>query len=62
LRWYRLVFLCRYANQDVYRLLGRDPMTHPLSEFELALFEGALVDTLDREFAKPTETTHADDD
>lgn len=46
--------LCRYGNQDIFRLLGRDPITQPLSSLERALFLDALVELLNREATPPT--------
>lgn len=30
--------MCRYAHQDVYRYLGRDPDREPLTQVERAIF------------------------
>ncbi len=33
-----------FGHQDVYRLLGRDPIRRPLTELELSLFEHHLLE------------------
>jgi hypothetical protein len=35
-------FICRFGHQDIYRLLGRDPLRRPLTPLETALFAEAL--------------------
>ena len=37
-----VAFICRFGHQDVYRLLGRDPVREPLDALERALFVRAL--------------------
>lgn len=49
-RWRQIAFVCRYGHQDVYRLLGRDPISHPLTELELALYQRCLYDAVTEEF------------
>jgi len=44
-----LAFVCRYGHQNVYQLLGRDPMRDPLSDFELACLFFALQEHWNRE-------------
>lgn len=43
--------LCRFANQDIYRLLGRDPNRQPLTTYELALFERAIFEVVSKEYS-----------
>lgn len=54
--------MCRYAHQDVYRLLGRDPLVKPLSVFEQRLFEEALYQILNHEFSTPEQKNSNDDE
>lgn len=46
----QIAMICRYGAQDVFRILGRDPATSPLSPREMALFERALVEHCQAEF------------
>lgn len=43
-RWRAWAFLCRYAHQDIYRLIGRDPMQRPLTALEVAVFRRCIAD------------------
>lgn len=47
----QLANICRFGNQDVFRLLGRDPISEPLTSLELALFERALYIIVDAEYS-----------
>lgn len=40
--WRDLAFLCRYGHQDIYSLLGRDPLSSPLTPLERAILIRAL--------------------
>lgn len=51
-------FICRFGHQDVYRLLGRDPMTAPLTPLERQLFIRALQEHIDVE-VNPREAAAA---
>ncbi len=42
--------MCVYGNQDLFRLLGRDPMTSPLSKLERSLFMKAIEKHKQAEF------------
>lgn len=53
-RWRENALFCRYGNQDLFKLLGRDPLTQPLTAIERALFWDALLELLDREATPPT--------
>lgn len=35
-------FACRYGSTSIYDLLGRDPITEPLTPLEVALFGACL--------------------
>lgn len=48
-RWRRIAFLCRYAHQDVYRLIGRDPERSPLTPIERELFYAATFECVEAE-------------
>lgn len=50
MHWRNTAFLCRYGHQDVYRILGRDPVKKPLSPLEIQLFQAALLEHLQSEF------------
>ena len=43
--------ICRFGNQDIYRLLGRDPVGSPLTTYEMALFERALYEVVSKEYS-----------
>lgn len=51
--------MCRYGHQDVYRVLGRDPLKRPLTPLELALYERCVWEAVDREFTPRVERTLA---
>lgn len=36
--------MCSYGHQDVYRILGRDPIGHPLTRLERAVFSQLLIE------------------
>jgi hypothetical protein len=50
-----MAFLCRYANQNLFQLLGRDPVTQPLSSREEALFISATRHLVEMENKKPED-------
>lgn len=52
-RWRTIAFLCKYANQDVFRLLGRDPLKDPLTAVERSLFLDAITEFMEAEAAPP---------
>jgi hypothetical protein len=58
-RWRQLAWICRMGNQDVYRLLGRDPMTEPLTELELAVFGAVLQELWEDEIQPRAEANVA---
>jgi hypothetical protein len=51
----RVAILCRYAHQDFFRIQGRDPMTRPMTMLEARLFEQAVLELYNAEYA--TEET-----
>lgn len=50
LYWHEVAFVCRYGCQDVYRVIGRDPATRPLTARERALFSGSVLRHVQAEF------------
>ena len=53
-RWMERAFVCRYGGQDLYRILGRDPVHDPLSALEFRIF-GACVEELVIAERRPAE-------
>jgi hypothetical protein len=53
----QLAFLARYGNQSVFDLLGRNPITDPLSQRETALFQAALTEHLRDEYPDHSSST-----
>jgi hypothetical protein len=43
------VFLCRFGNQDWYRIRGRDPIKHPMTALERAVFLFVLNEWIEKE-------------
>jgi hypothetical protein len=47
--------ICRYAHQDIYRVLGRDPLTEPLTPLELAVFTACVSEHVQAEWKPRAE-------
>lgn len=52
-----LASICRFGNQDIFRLLGRDPYTQPLSPLEEVLFHRAIIEIVKREYDSDSSST-----
>jgi hypothetical protein len=54
------VLLCRYANQDFFRIMGKEP---PMTPLDRAVFTHCLIELYNNEVAPPKEpppdTDHA---
>ena len=50
-----LATLCRFANQNIFDLLGRDPRREPLTTLELELFQACIYQIVTDEFS-PSES------
>jgi hypothetical protein len=44
--------LCRYAHQDYFRIIGRDPITQPMTILERELFAHCIVELYNQEAKK----------
>jgi hypothetical protein len=51
--------LCTYGHQDVYRILGRDPLKRPLTEIERALFTRLVFECWEAQMQNETVGTIA---
>jgi hypothetical protein len=51
----RNAFLCRHAHQSIYDLLGRNPITSPLTPVESGLFFAATQKLVEIENQKPED-------
>lgn len=57
-----LAYLCRYTNQDFFRLQGRDPITSPLTPVERVVFLRVTEQMLAAEFGKEELPDEGDDE
>lgn len=46
---------CRYGNQDYFRVVGRDPIAHPMTMLEVHLFNYWLKRFWENEQATPED-------
>jgi hypothetical protein len=58
-RWYQAAFTCVYAHQDVFRLLGRDPVEDPLTPIEQGVFTRMVEAIVQRELRQMMPSSDA---
>jgi len=46
-------WICRFGNQDVYRIMGRDPVREPMTALERSVFAACLYEIVSEEYAPP---------
>ena len=54
MRWSTRAYICRYGNQNIFEIMGRDPKTEPLTLVEMVLFAACIQEHVTAE-RKPFE-------